>query len=928
MHKLLLLITVLSAFLCKAQTSNSKFEKIEELGGIEEYLYRPNGLKILLAQDNSAPVVTVQIVYRVGSKHEVPGNTGSTHLLEHLNFKGTPTFNKKKGTNIFKVLQAIGAQMNATTWNDRTNYYETIPSDKIELALHIESDRMRNSLLLKEDKEAEMTVVRNEFERGENNPSSILDKEIWATAYMAHPYHHSTIGWRSDIENMPIQVLKDFYDTFYWPDNATLTIIGDFQKDNLFKLVDKYFGKITKAPHQIPQPYTTEPEQLGPRRITIKKPGQVAMVTKAYKIPGRMHEDLPAIQVLSEILGSGASSVISKTFMDTGLASYGYAYASNFQDVGLFSVSLGFSPDKDIDVLDKQLEEMIKEVKKEGVTQEDVDRVVSKLNTQTILYRDGSGSIALELTEAIAGGDWTDYIKGSERLSQVTSADVKRVANAYLLEDQSTTGYFIPEQEGDVVPSETKASNFVTGDAGKLYFRDPSMGEAVEGTGQSAVNVDISHVASAYEAITPSTEGEKYTRKKIAGIDVVTAKTGAKGFVTVAASLPITHYFTTGKNEMVPELTVEMLSKGTKNYDKFEFSEKLEKLGSDIRIFSDKNKVDISFKCLTTDVEVVVSLMAEELRRPLFDEKEFELLKQQKIDALKRGLTNPRTQGSIALSQSIYPAGHPNHQIDIETTIEHVKSVSIQDLKEFHQKYFGTAGMHFVAVGDISLKALEPALKKHFSAWNGGVTSEATFRVPSATVAATKVVSIPKKPSAELFIGTYTGIEREDKDFLPLFLGTSVLGSGFSGRLMQTVRDNEGLTYGIYAMHSGHDKTGGFWLINASFNPDLVKRGLESTMVQVDKWINGGITAEELDFIKNNITGSFKVGMATTSGLARSLLSFLERGKAPEYLDQYPKDVEAVTLEEVNKAIEKYIDPEKLVIIKAGSLDEQGNPME
>lgn len=413
-----------------AQQTGSKFTKVKALEGVEEYLYTPNGLKLVLIQDNAAPVVTVQMVYLVGSKNEVPGNTGSTHLLEHLMFKGTEKYNKKNGNSIDTELTRVGAQMNATTWNDRTNYYETIPSDKIELALDIEADRMRNLLLLKEDKEAEMTVVRNEFERGENNPNSLLKKEIWATAYLAHPYHHSTIGWRSDIENMPIGVLRDFYDTYYWPNNAVLTIVGDFKKEDLFPLVDSYFGKIPKSANPIPQPYTEEPPQYGPRKITVKKQGETSVISVAYKIPGVSHEDVPALNVLSEILSSGASSVLSKEFVDGGLAFYAYAAASDFAENGLFSINLGFDPSKNIDSLNLKLLKTLENVKEAGVKQSDIDRIVANLNAQTILNRDGSGNIAAELTEYIGGGDWTDFVNESKKLKKVTAADVDRVAKS------------------------------------------------------------------------------------------------------------------------------------------------------------------------------------------------------------------------------------------------------------------------------------------------------------------------------------------------------------------------------------------------------------------------------------------------------------------------------------------------------------------
>jgi len=920
---LCILFCCYSIIIIFGQTVDTKFKFVKELSGIEEYLYEPNGMSILLIQDNAAPVVTVQVTYSVGSKNEVTGNTGSTHLLEHLNFKGTPTFNKKNGNAIFTVLQGIGAKMNATTWYDRTNYYETIPSDKIELALHIESDRMRNSLLLKEDKDSEMTVVRNEFERGENNPGRLLSKEIWATAYVAFPYHHNTIGWRSDIENMPIEVLRDFYNTYYWPDNATLTIIGDFEKQNTFNLIDKYFGKISKAPHNIPKPYTEEPEQFGPRKIVIKKSGQQGLVSIGYKIPGRMHEDLPALEVLGQILGSGTSSVINKTFVDTGIALYGYAGPSNFKEVGLFTVSLGFTPDKNHEDINTQLLEMTEKAKAEGVLQEDVDRIVAKLNVQTILSRDGSGIVASSLNEAIAGGDWTDYINRIDRLNKVTAADVKRVANTYLLEDQSTTGYFIPKYLSDNSQLKNEANNFINKETSKVYFRIP---ECIEETSK-IYNSVLSETISAYQSIQPSVSGEKFTRKTVANIDVVTAKTGAKDFVNVVASFQIGSYFNTKGNEMVPSLTTQMLSKGTTENDKFQFSQKLEKLGVILAISAGKHEVNIRFKCLTKDLNTVITLLGEELRQPLFDSKEFELLKQQSIGGMKQGLINPRIKASIALSQAIYPKGHPNYLIDIETSIEEIASVTLEQIKAFHKTYFGPKGMHLVAVGDIDTKHLHKALRNVFGDWKGGVNRPITYPEPTKEESLTKVITIPQKPSATMLIGQYTGLKRSDNDYLPFYIANSILGGGFSGRLMQTVRDRDGLTYNIGASHSGHTYSGGDWSINASFNPELFQKGLEATLAELKKWVDEGVTAEELAIKKTNITGSYKVGLSTTGGLAGTLLSFLEGGLEPSYLDQYPNDIEAVTLEQINAVITKYIDLDKLIVIKSGSLDENGNPL-
>jgi zinc protease len=265
--------------------------------------------------------------------------------------------------------------------------------------------------------------------------------------------------------------------------------------------------------------------------------------------------------------------------------------------------------------------------------------------------------------------------------------------------------------------------------------------------------------------------------------------------------------------------------------------------------------------------------------------------------------------------------------MDIETSINEIASVTLEDLKAFHKKYFGTAGMRLVAVGDVDTKTLYVALNKNFKGWNGGEMEKASFVEPTKGNGATKVVTIPQKPSANLYIGQYTGIERNDKDFLPFYIGTGVLGGGVAGRLMQTVRDRDGLTYGIYAGHSGHNNAGGYWNVEATFNPSLFQKGLDVTMIEIKQWVNKGITAEELASRKSNIAGSFKVGMATTSGLAGTILSFVERGLEPSYIDQYPKDVDAVTLDEVNQAIKKYIDLDKLIIIKSGSLNDKAEPL-
>jgi zinc protease len=424
---------------------NKMFNQIKESGGITEYQHKKNGLTVLFLENHNAPVITFMVTYRVGSRNEAIGHTGSTHLLEHLMFKGSEQFNKEEGTAIWNVLQDVGAMINATTWFDRTNYFELLPKEHLPQAVKIEADRMRSAFIRDDDRKSEMTVVRNEFERGENDPWEALDKNIWATAYQAHPYHHSTIGWRSDIENVPTERLKEFYDTFYWPNNATVTVIGDFDKAKTLVLLDQKFGSISRSPHTIPEMYTTEPIQEGPRRITVKRAGEMPIIGIAHKIPEGTNKDIYALQILGRILGYGKTSRFYKRFIDTGLAADVNVWSYPLHDNGLFITYLFIAGDDSCEDVEKEILDEYAKIISDGVDVEELQRAKSQINAQTAFTRDGTYSVASNLNEAIALGDWTYYTTFLKKVKNVSIDDIRRVANTYLKEDQSTTGFFIPK---------------------------------------------------------------------------------------------------------------------------------------------------------------------------------------------------------------------------------------------------------------------------------------------------------------------------------------------------------------------------------------------------------------------------------------------------------------------------------------------------
>lgn len=440
----LLLSLCITPPLQAAPTQVKGFSHVRSLGGIDEYRLDANGLTVLLLPSHAVPVVTYQVTYKVGSRNEVTGSTGGTHLLEHLMFKGSKQFSKERGNSIDVYLEQAGAGFNASTAQDRTNYYATLGPDALPGYIAIEADRMRNLNLRERDRRDEMTVVRNEYEQNENDPNSVLGKLIWATAYIAHPYHHPVIGWRSDIENVSIKKLRAFYDTYYWPNNATVTVVGDIDPTGVLNLIHQKYGAIPRSPGPIPAVYTTEPAQQGARRVMLERAGDTGSLSINWKSPSALDPDTPALNVLKLVLKQGKSSRLSRALVDTSLASYIDVSVSMLHDPGLFTVDALLSPGVAHDKVEQAILAVIEQVKREGVTVEEMQRALGPYRADMAYRRDGTDSAAGALNEYIAMGDWTLYVSDLDRLEKVTPVDVQRVANKYLDRVQSTTGWFVP----------------------------------------------------------------------------------------------------------------------------------------------------------------------------------------------------------------------------------------------------------------------------------------------------------------------------------------------------------------------------------------------------------------------------------------------------------------------------------------------------
>ena len=896
MKKLILTLLFMGATM--SQEKFYGFEFVKESGGIKEYTMTSNGLRVLLKQDNTAPVATFMVTYEVGSRNEAIGYTGSTHLLEHLMFKGSRKFNTKKGNSVFQTLQSLGARMNATTWLDRTNYFAVLPSEHLETLIEIEADRMRNAYIKEEDRQSEMTVVRNEFERGQNSPSGVLDENIWATAYQAHPYHHSTIGWKEDIENVSIERLREFYDTFYWPNNATAIAIGDFTEKEALSMIKKHFGKIRKSTKPIPEVYTAEPKQEGIRTITLKRAGQQGIVGVAHKTPAATHPDAPAFMVLSSILSSGKNSRFYKNITDKGLTTSVYIWDSLFRDPGLFTVYANLSPDVDHKTVEKAVVDEYEKIKKDGVSDEEVKNAQTQLIASMKFRQDGSYAIASGLNEAIASGDWTLYTTYDEKIGTVTKEDVQRIVKEYFKEDLSTIGYFIPLGAG--------------GQNKKLAT-----------SAKDLEKMKLKHYSEEEELLS----SKVVDSEPVEGIRLLTLKRGS-GVVTLTGSMLGGDIYASG-NARTADMVAAMLDQGTTNMTKFEISAKLESAGARLGFFNGQARVGFSGKFLSEDTKMVFDLLADQLKNPLFAEEDLNKVKKRQVANYKRSKESTRGNATNNMLKAFYGTGHQNSPTDPDKAIEEIKKITPKNLKDFHLKNYGAGTMVIVAVGDVDHNSLESLIKEGFGGWKKSPLKEKKETGTANKVSDKVYVTMQDKTSTDFLVGTALGIDRYHPDYLPLYVATHTLGGNFSARLMQTVRVKEGLTYGINSSMRGFGNgNDGYWMVGGTFSPKLLSKGESSTLREIKKWAEEGITQKELDITKSTLTGGFQVGFDSTGGLAGGILDAIIVHGDLTYLDNYPERIKAITLDEANTAISKYIFFDDLYQVAAGTIDEDGNPIE
>ena len=881
-------------------------ERITSVEGITEYRL-PNGMQVLLFPDQTKQTLTVNVTYLVGSRHENYGETGMAHLLEHMLFKGTP-----KHPAIPKELEQRGASYNASTSFDRTNYYETLPAteDNLRWMLEFEADRMVNSTVLKKDLDSEMTVVRNEFEIGENNPISILQKRVLATAYTWHNYAHLPIGARSDIENVPIERLQAFYHQYYQPDNSTLLIAGKFDAARALALVQESFGAIAKPARVLPKLYTVEPAQDGDRTVLLRRVGDVQAAFVVYHIPDGANPDLAAIKVLTGVLGDPTTGRLHKALVEAKKATVAGGSQFQLHDPGVMFYYAMVNKGDSLDAARDTLLQTVEDFSKNPPTKDEVEHARAALLSAKERTLNDSGRVGAELSEWISQGDWRLFFLDRDRIRKVTPEDVLRVATAYLKTSNRTLGLFYPvavKPELAEIPSRSDVEAMLKGYKGEAAV---AAGEAFD---PSPANI------------------ESRTTRTVAhsGLKLALLPKKTRG-ATVSARLAL--HFGDEKSLMnrgvAGGLAADMLDRGTTKHTRQQLKEELDRLKARVGIAGSATGLTVSLEAPRENLPAVMKLMAEMLRESNFPASEFDQLKQESLAGIEQSRHDPASIAITAFNRHLspYPKGHVKYVATPDEELAGLKAVTLDDVKKFYADFYGAQAGEMAVVGDFDDKALTAQINELFGNWQNKTPYKRISEPYREIAAVNQTLETPDKANAVFIAGENLNLSDTDPAYPALLLADYLIGSSsLHSRLGDRIRQQEGLSYSVGSQLEADpfDHSGQFTAF-AMYAPQNNARLEAAFKDEMAKVIKDGFTADEIKTAKSGWLQSRQVARSSDRALSAMLSSSLYTGRTMMWQTELEQKVEALTPEQILAAVRRYLDPARLTIIKAGDFAKAG----
>jgi zinc protease len=876
-----------------------------------------NGLTILSKEVHAAPVVYFSVWYKVGSRNEVNGQTGLSHILEHMMFKGTRDLPPGAIDQLFRV---NGGQINANTGQDRTQYYELISADRLELAVRVEADRMINAAFDPTELSREMTVVRSELEGDSNDPGyQLYDFSFLPTAFVSSGYHWPTLGWKTDVEAVATRrnVIYQYYKDHYMPNNAVVVMVGDFDTKKAVNLCRKYFGvypagKLEK--HHI----TPEIEQHGERRIALQRPGTTAQVLIGYHAPQTGIKDHYVLDVITQLLSGGRSARLYQALVETGIAQEAGADNEDTIDPYVFTLSAsaasGTSPLK----LEQGLEAEVAKLQDSQVSADELKRAFNQIDAAFTYQNDSVSEQANQLGtyEVISSFRYLDdYLK---RIHQVTPAEIQTVAKKYLTAGNRTVATFDPQP---LPPGGTGAPPAASDNFGaSAPVTDPHQKALL-----TALEKKYNIVTSAASSKRPTP-----TRKVLAnGMVVIVQENHSNHTVALAGLTRAGSAFDAEGKWGVSGLTASMLTRGTTSRTALQLALDLETVGAGVGIGADTESATFDGHCLTRDFGLTLNTLADELRNPSFPQDQFERLRSETLSALEQaredagGTDGPGALASIAFSQALYPKGHPYWSPKIEEQEAAIRAITTDDLRAFHDKYYRPDTSVLVIVGDVNTAQAVSAVEAAFGSWSKPATPIQPLIIPDiplpAKSPAPQVIDIPDTMQTSVIWGYPGQLKRTDPDFYAGYVMSYILGGDtFGSRLGKEIRDQEGLAYTVYSSVDAAHGAGAFQAFVGA-NPQNAPRAASEIRRIIADMAKNGATDDEVRQAKLYLTGAYPLRLETNAGVAGQLLVAEDFHLGMDYIQKRASLYNRVTTAQVNAAAKKLLHPDRAVLIYSGA---------
>ena len=870
---------------------------VTSVEGVDEYRL-VNGLQVLLIPDDSKPTTTVNLTYRVGSRYENYGETGMAHLLEHLLFKGTPTH-----PTVWAEFEKRGLAANGSTSFDRTNYTAKFSANPDNLQWYIGwlADAMVNSFIARKDLDTEMTVVRNEMERGENSPDGVLMRETMGAMFDWHNYGKSTIGARSDVENVDIPRLQAFYRQYYQPDNATLIVSGKFDAAAVLARVATTFGKLAKPTRKLPVQYTLDPAQDGERSVTVRRTGGAPLLFAGYHVPAGSSPDFAAVEMIALVLGDTPSGRLHKRLTEQQLAASTFAFAWELAEPAVLFAGVQLAPGQDVDKARSALLAVNESLDREPITAEELARAKARWTNNWEQSFTNPETVGIALSESVAQGDWRLFFLTRDRVRDIALADVQRVANQYLLASNRTLGTYLPADAPRRAPAPAKVDVAQT----MKDFKPQAAAAKVEAFDATPANLDA--------------RTQTFT---VAGLKAAVLPKGTRGGA-VRATLTLRFgdeksLFGLGE---VPDTAAALLDKGTRTLSREQVQDRLDQLKTELSIRGAPGQVTVTMIGRRDTLPQAIALAGDLLRNPVFPEPALAELKQQAITEIEQQRKEPGALAHNAVDRwgNPYPRGDVRYVSTFDETVEDINAVTVEKLRDFHARFYGAKQGEFAAVGDLDPAAVRAALQSAFGDWTQGT---AYTRVPQPLVpvkAERMVLETPDKQNATLLVRENFAISDRDPDYPALMMANYLLGGGGNSRLWKRIREGEGLSYDVRAGVSWSSfEANSPWQASAIYAPQVRPKVEAAFREEIAKALKDGFTAQELSEGQRGLLNFRRLSRAQDSSVSAALAHNLFLGRTFAYSGQIDAALSALTLDKVNAALRKYVKPDDFVLAFAG----------